>query len=273
MAWPSFRTSRGANNMQHILDEIIRGIQSGAMVVEGIDAVWDKNNVQRYQLSVIDINRSSWLARQAVAPAPPAGAVTTPSWSSSSTVTFSTHPPVQKPIEKLPDSTEPVVGYRDFLLGSPLAMYPMPALISRNKAPWPMREPMRAFCKKGAFSDHDAPAENCECGIYAFNRPDHPDLSNNEVIWGEIAMWGEVLMCGDTPLSGETVIQGYRSEFAYPKTLFVRDTKTKSIRWLRDFLADSYGVPVFLVPERQGKTAGEIISEMLAEELAQPDDG
>ncbi len=244
--------------MQQIVNEIIDGLQKGTMVVENIDAVWDKANVQRYQLNIVDVARTTWLARQHVQMQP------NPSWATT-WVTTTTSLPKPKPIEKLAESSEPLIGYRDFVLGSPPSMYPTPGLISRNKTPWPMREPMRAFCKGGAFSAHDAPSLDCECGIYAFNRPDHPDLVDSNVIWGEIAMWGDVLICGDDDRNGDPVLQGYRAEFAYPQNLFVRDTGTKSIRWLRDSLVDSYGVPVFLVPERQGKTAGAIMGEMLAE--------
>ena len=67
------------------------------------------------------------------------------------------------------------------------------------------------------------------------------------------SMWGKVYICES----------GYRAEYAYPKTIFIRDFGTKVIRRLRDELEERYGVPVFLVIEREGKFAEDIIADQL----------
>jgi hypothetical protein len=150
------------------------------------------------------------------------------------------------------ERSEPYIGYRDFELASSAFG---PLLVSRNKQTiWPRREAARAFCNNGPLSQHDAPALGCECGFYAFSTPDHKDLKNQYAIWGELYMWGEVIVCEE----------GYRSEFAYPKNLFLRDNGTKGMRWLQEKLSLGYGIPVFLVAEREGKLASEIVSELLS---------
>ena len=146
-----------------------------------------------------------------------------------------------------------ITGFRDFDL---VSLHDGFVLASRNNAYWRPRKKMVAYCtKRGIAADHDAPGEHCDCGIYAFAKPDHPDLISQNKVWGEVAMWGEVLICES----------GYRAEYAYPTNLFMRDTGTKGVRYVASELEQAYGVPVFLVPERAGKTAAEIMMEILAE--------
>lgn len=155
-------------------------------------------------------------------------------------------------IKNLGVSKHLITGFRDFDL---VSLHEGFILTSRNNAYWRPRKKMVAYCtKRGIASEHDAPGEYCDCGIYAFSAPDHPDLIAQNKIWGEIAMWGEVLIC-------ET---GYRAEYAYPTNLFMRDTGTKGVRYVASELEQTYGVPVFLVPERRGQTAAQIMQETLA---------
>lgn len=158
-------------------------------------------------------------------------------------------------IEDLGTGIEPIVGYRDFDLRDDDDIY-RPELMSRNGAPWPAREPLFALCRMNDAlqATHDAPEIGCDCGIYAFDSPVHPDLDSRHLVWGEINMWGRVLICNT----------GYRAEYAYPKTLFVRDTGTKAIRIFRDNLELQYGVPVFLLKEREGLTMGQLMDAAIA---------
>lgn len=157
-------------------------------------------------------------------------------------------------VKHLGTSRHLITGYRDFDL---VSLHDGFILTSRNNAYWRPRKKMVAYCTaRGLAADHDAPGEHCDCGIYAFSRPDDPDLISQNKVWGEIAMWGEVLIC-------ET---GYRAEYAYPTNLFMRDTGTKGVRHVADELEQMYGVPVFLVRERQGKTAAQIMEEILAQD-------
>lgn len=134
-------------------------------------------------------------------------------------------------------SIEPIVAYRDFVVSPHWEDGPL--LRSRNGVAWDAREKHHAICTKsnGIFG-HDAPHVGCACGVYAFTNPDHPDMVSSDAhVWAEIYLWGEVLIC-------ET---GYRAQFAYPKTLFLRDTGTKVIRWVADQLQEQYGVPCLLM--------------------------
>ena len=81
------------------------------------------------------------------------------------------------------------------------------------------------------------------------------------MIWGEVNLWGTVLVCPE----------GYRAQYAYPKTLFVRDVGTKLIRMFAENLEKAYGVPVHLVQEREGMTAGELMEAELKQLLGDGD--
>jgi hypothetical protein len=152
--------------------------------------------------------------------------------------------------------TEPIIGYRDFVLRTSIDG---PILMSRNDHPWPYRKRQRALCAAQGtanvqpFSQHDAPDADCHCGIYAYARPDDPNLKSTNVVWGEVALWGEVLICE----------KGFRAEFGYPLTLFMKDNGRKTVRYLAEELEDLYGVPVFLVEERAGKTIGDLMQEVI----------
>lgn len=163
---------------------------------------------------------------------------------------------------KLSKSVEPIVGYRDFKMIQ--GLYGL-ALQSRNGAIWPPRKKMMAMCNGDPFAPHDVPDPSCQCGIYAYAKPDDSALQrDNSSLWGEIAMWGEVLVC-------ET---GYRAEFAYPTALFMRkpampgNRTTRVLEAIRKELEDTYGVPVFILAERASKSATQLMEEELDKLLA-----
>lgn len=163
---------------------------------------------------------------------------------------------------KLSKSVEPIVGYRDFKMIQ--GLYGL-ALQSRNGAIWPPRKKMMAMCNGDPFASHDVPDPSCQCGIYAYAKPDASALQHdNSSLWGEIAMWGEVLVC-------ET---GYRAEFAYPTALFMRkpampgNRTTRVLEAIRKELEDTYGVPVFILAERASKSATQLMEEELDKLLA-----
>lgn len=143
-------------------------------------------------------------------------------------------------------SDEVYIGYRDFVWKPDHNR-----LASRNGFGWPPYKHNYAVCQRG--KRHDAPHEHCECGIYAFNTADHPHLDVNAFVWGEVALWGDVLVCDS----------GYRAEYAYPQTLFMRDDGLKVTKHIRDTIEQTYGVPVHLVQHRAGQTADQIIQKEL----------
>lgn len=174
----------------------------------------------------------------------------TPFWSptSSTSVTWSTTgatgPAVPYYIHTFPSYTtpeepelikdmglaiEPIVGLRGYTV-DPETMQ----LISFNSVAWPHREPLYALCDNNPFAAHDAPGEDCQCGIYAWNA----DLKNNvSGLFGEVYLWGDVLVCP----------YGYRAEIAYPKNLTIQAPKTRSALRVRDGLEEAYGIPVIIV--------------------------
>lgn len=147
------------------------------------------------------------------------------------------------------------VGYRDFKTDLKDGL-----LQSRNGYIWKPYEPLIAECTKRGVQ-HDPPVWECECGIYAYDRPDHSHLKAQGGIWGEIALYGDVLRCES----------GYRAEMAYPLSLFMTDPGTKAVRRLKDRLEKTYGVPVFLVKHRAGQTTADLVAEFMASKNVFPE--
>lgn len=157
----------------------------------------------------------------------------------------------KKPVKNLGVKTEVIIAYRDFDIG--YDTWDNVWLKSRNGAVWPGYQPMIATCGTDLLKlKHDAPKEECECGIYAFDDPKHKDLQAMAIAWGEVALYGEVFIC-------ET---GYRAEYAYPKTIFLRDNGTKIQKMMAGALAENYGVPVHISSDRS-KTTGVLLDEWL----------
>ena len=170
-------------------------------------------------------------------------------------------------IQDIGTGTQCVVGYRDFMFApSTLALY------SRNGALWPKYEHMRGICHPGQVGKgyeratrfrHDAPDDDCSCGIYAFDNLTHEDMQTNAQVYGEINMWGKVLLC-------ET---GFRAEYAYPKTLFVvNEASPKTAEWIAETLEGEYGVPTHVVATR-GMTHSQVMDEAIKGLLTKPEEG
>lgn len=162
---------------------------------------------------------------------------------------------------------EPIIGFRDFLVVDTICNGVH--LMSRNQDLWQHRKRNVATCgpnnplgNEGRLkTPHDAPHHDCDCGIYAYDTPDHHNLKTTEgIVWAELALWGDVYLC-------ET---GYRAEFAYPMSLFLKDNGLKKERRVVAELERNYGVPVYLVEEREGKTAADIMAERIVKELLTP---
>jgi hypothetical protein len=149
------------------------------------------------------------------------------------------------PPQELGVSEELLVGYRDFQVKDGV-------LTSRNGHEWPAREKHVATCT--ILGEHHAPVRDCACGIYSFTRPDHKDLRKSDLadVYGEIYVWGDTYIC-------ET---GYRSQYAYPKSLFVKDDGTRKKAFLTRWLEDEYGVPVFPVSTRSYQTSEEYMGTL-----------
>lgn len=125
--------------------------------------------------------------------------------------------------------------------------------------PWLMGTPTRARCEArfgfgGAWQPtHGAPAEHCECGLYAVNDVRHLDLYRDPVerkdgtciaiAAGRVSLWGRVYEHE----------KGYRAQYAYPAALWPYQTASlphgfpQPRRWVETFLrlGEAYGVPIF----------------------------
>lgn len=228
------------------LDQLVYGLQKGTIYLRSLNQTRNMGGMSEWVIELVDPTASPGVAAPMIAPM----------FSIASTAPVL---PPRKIVEDLGVGKEPIIGFRDFDIEHTDEGF---LLMSRNGTPWWPRQKLRATCGGKLFSEHDAPKEGCQCGIYAYAAPNNPNLKDRNVVWGEIAMWGDVLIC-------ET---GYRAEFAYPLSLFVRDVGTKVVKFLRDSLEESYGVPVFMVEERDGKTAAEIMGEMVQSMLRDVDE-
>ena len=105
------------------------------------------------------------------------------------------------------DRDDPVLGWRYWQL-SPRRLL---RSVTQRQFEWPPGRVLRAICVEVG---HPAPADRCNCGLYA-----NPDLealrqhglclAPEVVIVGQVALWGKVV--DDEP--------SYRGEFAYPARL------------------------------------------------------
>ncbi len=107
----------------------------------------------------------------------------------------------------LRDRDDPVFGWRYWQL-SPRRLL---RSVTQSQFEWPPGRVLRALCVEVG---HPAPAERCNCGLYA-----NPDLdalrehglclAPDVIVLGQVALWGKVVV--DEP--------SYRAEFAYPARL------------------------------------------------------
>lgn len=136
---------------------------------------------------------------------------------------------------KVADRVRPSLGYRAWRLDAAGHLQSPYAYVSSGVC-WPSKRPLVAKC---TYEDHQAPSEECDCGIYTkatlqgVRKHFWTDSAN--LVFGEVALWGKVVEHDD----------GYRAQYAYPTRLFVaKGAKTTTLT----LLAKSYGVPVEVLP-------------------------
>ena len=115
--------------------------------------------------------------------------------------------PASRPSLIVRDRDDPVFGWRYWQL-SPRRLL---RSVTQREFEWPPGRVLRAICVEVG---HPAPAERCNCGLYA-----NPDLealrqhglclAPEAIVLGQVALWGKVV--DDEP--------SYRAEFAYPARL------------------------------------------------------
>lgn len=99
-----------------------------------------------------------------------------------------------------------------------------------SNARWEPRRAPKANCFR--CGDHAAPSLSCNCGYWSFKTRELLEAALDryaldvEVV-GQVEIWGRVIECEN----------GWRSEYAYPKELWLLDEGMESVSW-------RYGVPV-----------------------------
>lgn len=130
--------------------------------------------------------------------------------------------------KRMPDYCHTLTSYR----GWQIRNEKLSALGQTND--WKPKTAKPAKCSNG--SNHRAPSRDCGCGYWSFKSMDQltaalRSYSSSVVVVGEVEIWGRVIECEN----------GYRSEFAYPKELWLLKPDL-------DYLSQLYGVPVRQVP-------------------------
>lgn len=134
----------------------------------------------------------------------------------------------------LRDQADPVFGWRYWQL-SPRRLL---RSVTQRGFEWPPGRVLKAVCVE---IGHPAPAEHCNCGLYA-----NPELEGlrqhglclapEAIVVGRVALWGKVVT--DEP--------SYRGEFAYPARLSLVVDSLGDATPAEDLVAglEAYGVPV-----------------------------
>jgi len=97
---------------------------------------------------------------------------------------------------------------------------------------WEPKKAIPALCKCGVLHQDRSPSLNCACGYWSFKsmgllQEALSGYADSVVVVGSVEIWGKVIECEN----------GYRSEFAYPKELWLLKPDL-------DYLSWTYGVPV-----------------------------
>jgi hypothetical protein len=170
--------------------------------------------------------------------------------------------PARGTVTRAPDFVEPVVGWRMWYALEDSDTRHLSSIV--HKTAWPQRAPLVAACRKIRFSfrprkrrRHDAPAEDCTCGIYAAGvwmlrayLPAHISWLEHPPVLGQVSLWGTV--CEHE--------HGWRATFAYPKRLYVPVAGIGARRAsliLEDLRA--YGVPVSPL---ESATVDDVLEEL-----------
>lgn len=128
---------------------------------------------------------------------------------------------VQKP---MPDYTHTLTGWRGWIVQNGV----LKAL--GMSGVWTPKKITAAECLNKA--NHACPSSACSCGYWSFKTLENltevlSGYTNSVQVIGSVEVWGKVIDCE----------KGFRSEFAYPKELWLLDNEY-------EFLGPLYGVPI-----------------------------
>lgn len=133
-------------------------------------------------------------------------------------------------VPRVPDYTQTLTGWRAWKVHNE-------KLYSLGMSQyWEPRVAKEAFCAyEGGYetesATHPSPARDCSCGYWSFSSMDilmdALKAYSGVAVVGSIEIWGRVIECEN----------GYRSQFAYPKELWLLKPDLEYLSW-------TYGVPV-----------------------------
>lgn len=132
---------------------------------------------------------------------------------------------VSEALEEVPLYPEEFVGWRGWVVEKGV-------LKSVNdREVWTPNVEFEAECSRGRA--HDVPAAKCSCGLYSTKTLNklRQNSYHNLGAFGMVSIWGNIVDGGT----------GYRSQFAYPRIIFVPFLSWKLFKGL-----ERYGVPVML---------------------------
>ena len=175
-----------------------------------------------------------------------------------------------------PDYAEPLIGWRTWAAVEEDGALTLRSVVFDGR--WPPGERVAAACLHRArngllgrmfrLEAHQAPDEDCECGLYAAPGPDQvlPYLDRHALLrWarsavvGRVALWGRVIECE----------RGWRAAFAYPARLYVlRAALTAREGPDAAELAERLGVYCVPVAVVDARTKGELLRELAEREPA-----
>jgi hypothetical protein len=147
--------------------------------------------------------------------------------------------------QRVPDGVVPLVGYREWSIRTDA--HGRPRLVSLfHPTVWPPNAPFSAICLRPVTWPHRSsrpthggvPDGSCQCGIYAFRRPEFESLNGaaDPKVRGIVLGWGRYVL-------GSI---GWRSQFARMEALLAPDEG----RDLVDDVAERYAVAVIPHLER-----------------------
>lgn len=126
----------------------------------------------------------------------------------------------------MPDYTSTLVGWRGWKVNGDR----LHALGTSEF--WTAKKAVRAKCSSGSPKGHPSPSKDCTCGYWSFHSIElltealQPYIGS-AIVLGTVDLWGRVIECEN----------GYRSEYAYPKELWLLGEGL-------EFLSYTYGVPI-----------------------------
>jgi hypothetical protein len=156
--------------------------------------------------------------------------------------------------QPVPDGVVPLVGYREWSIRTEPFGWPPRLLSLFHPTTWPHDKPFSAVCLRPVtWPDRSAPPihagvpdESCQCGIYAFRRPEFESLNGaaGPKVRGIVLGWGRYVLG----------TLGWRAQFACLVALLAPDEDQERI----DVLAERYEVQVIPRLERIRFLAGQV---------------